>query len=54
MKPTGTKVWLFNYKRPSTHKRTNLSIGRYPIVALKDARNKRDEYLSLLAKGSTH
>uniref|UniRef100_UPI002F96D4C3 tyrosine-type recombinase/integrase n=1 Tax=Vibrio taketomensis TaxID=2572923 RepID=UPI002F96D4C3 len=51
IKPTGTKVWLFNYKRPSTHKRTNLSIGRYPIVALKDARNKRDEYLSLLAKG---
>ncbi len=51
VKPTGTKVWLFNYKRPKTNKRTNLSLGRYPIVSLKDARAKRDEYLSLLASG---
>lgn len=52
VKPTGTKVWLFNYKRPKTNKRTNLSLGRYPIVSLKDARLKRDEYLSLLASGT--
>lgn len=51
IKPTGTKVWLLNYKRPKTNKRTNISLGRYPIVTLKDARAKRDKYLSLLAKG---
>ncbi|GAL36115.1 phage integrase [Vibrio maritimus] len=49
VKPTGTKVWLFNYKRPKTGKRTNMSLGRYPSVSLKDARSKREEYLSLLA-----
>lgn len=49
IKPTGNKVWLFNYFRPYINKRANLKIGNYPATTLVKAREKRDEYLSLLA-----
>lgn len=45
-----SKIWRFDYVKPYTKKRTMLSIGHYPAVSLIDARAKRDEYLSLLAK----
>ena len=50
VKPTGSKFWLFNYYRPYTKKRTNFSFGIYPDISLADARKKRDEARSLLAK----
>lgn len=51
VKPNGNKTWLFNYTKPISEKRSNLKIGDYPAISLKDARAKRQEYRELLAKG---
>lgn len=51
VRPSGTKLWLFNYHHPITKKRTNLAIGNYPAVSLADARKRRSESQELLAKG---
>lgn len=50
VKPNGTKFWLFNYSRPYTRKRANLSFGEYPALSLVKARQKRQESLELLAQ----
>lgn len=51
VRPSGTKLWLFNYHHPITKKRTNLAMGTYPAVSLADARKRRSEARELLAKG---
>ena len=51
IKPTGSKIWRFNYYRPITKKRTLVSFGSYPAVSLADARQKRENAKELLAKG---
>ena len=38
VKPIGSKIWLFNYSRPYTKKRANLSLGSYPDLSLPVAR----------------
>jgi integrase len=50
VKPNGTKLWLLNYYRPYTKKRTSLSLGTYPSVALAEARIGREKAKALLAK----
>ncbi|MCK3656560.1 hypothetical protein A4G19_12655 [Pasteurellaceae bacterium Macca] len=50
MKATGAKLWRFNYCKPFTKKRTEISLGRFPEVSLKQARDKRAEYRALLAE----
>lgn len=50
VRPTGSKVWLFNYCRPGSNKRTNLKLGNYPALSLAHARTMRDEILALLAQ----
>ncbi len=49
--PTGGKLWRFKYRRPDTRKENLLSLGTYPDVSLKRAREKRDEARKLLADG---
>ena len=49
VKPNGSKLWLFDYRRPYTKKRTCLSFGAYPELSLAQARNKRKEARELLA-----
>lgn len=49
--PKGRKIWIFNYSAPITKKRTNFTIGVYPSISLADARAKREEFRTLLAKG---
>ena len=49
IKPSGYKVWIFNYYRPFTNKRVVDTLGEYPIVTLAKARSKRNEYLRLLS-----
>ena len=49
VKPNGSKLWLFNYLRPITKKRANLSLGGYPALSLANARKLREEARSLLA-----
>lgn len=51
VKPTGSRAWLFNYFKPFTRTRSNLSLGLYPAVSLARARQCRAEYQSLLAQG---
>ncbi len=50
VKPNGTKLWLFNYTKPFSQARANLSIGQYPSVTLAMARQQRQELRSLLAQ----
>lgn len=49
VKPNGSKLWLFNYQKPITKKRANLSLGKYPALSLADARKLREDARSLLA-----
>jgi len=50
IKTNGSRLWIFNYSKPYTKKRTNLSFGKYPDLSLADARHRRAEARSLLAK----
>ena len=49
IKPNGTKLWRFNYQRPITKKRANLSLGKYPALSLAKARAKAVTARELLA-----
>ena len=53
-----SKQFRYDYSRPSIEpskningKRNTISIGSYPLVSLKEARQIRDQYKSLLSKG---
>ena len=50
VKPSGTKLWLFNYTRPFTKRRANLSLGKYPDLSLADARGEAQKLRGVLAK----
>jgi len=50
VKPSGSRLWIFNYTRPFTKKRANLSFGSYPELSLANARKKRTEARELLAQ----
>jgi len=50
IKPNGSKLWLFDYHRPYTKKRTCLSFGAFPELSLAEARGKRESARELLAK----
>jgi integrase len=50
IRPDGSKDWILRYKKPHTPKRAKLSLGSYTGgMTLKQARDTRDTYLSLLA-----
>ena len=49
--PSGSKNWLLNYYRPTSGKRANLSLGRYPDVSLALARKSSLEAKELIAQG---
>ncbi len=51
VKPTGTKLWLFNYYRPHTKQRANLSLGTYPELSLLDARDTAQKFNGHLING---
>jgi len=51
IKPSGLKVWLFNYRKPISKKRTNFKLGKYPDCSLANARKKKIFYRELLANG---
>ncbi|MGR5412861.1 integrase domain-containing protein [Vibrio astriarenae] len=50
IKPNGSKLWLFDYYRPYTKKRTCISFGSYPELSLAEARKKKVEARALLAQ----
>jgi Arm DNA-binding domain len=49
IRPTGGKLSRFKYRQKG--KVQQLSLGTYPEVSLKDARQRRDEARQLLAEG---
>ncbi len=51
IKPNGSKHWIFNYYRPISRKRANLSFGKYPDLSLANARKMTLEANELLAQG---
>lgn len=51
VKPNGSKWWRFDYRRPGTKKRNTLSLGTYPDVSLKKARDRREEARQQIADG---
>jgi integrase len=51
VQPDGSRWWRFTYRRPGSKKRNTLSLGTYPDVSLKKARERRDEARTLLADG---
>lgn len=50
VKPTGVKTWQFNYCKPTTKKRTYISLNNYPDLSLAQARAIRQRFKSLLAQ----
>ncbi|EGG93314.1 Phage integrase [gamma proteobacterium IMCC1989] len=50
IKPNETKSWIFNYTKPYTKKRANISFGLFPDLSLANARRERDKYRELLAQ----
>jgi len=51
VQPNGSRWWRFDYRRPGTGKRNTLSLGTYPDVSLKRARDRRDDARKLLSDG---
>ena len=49
--PDGARWWRMDYRRPDTRRRNTVSLGTYPDVSLKRAREKRDDARKLLADG---
>lgn len=50
VKPSGKRVWIFNYFEPFTKRRRNLTLGTFPDLSLALAREKRQQNRELLAQ----
>ncbi len=51
VRPNGTKEWIFRYQKPHAKQRAKITLGSYTSgTTLKQARDARDKYLSLLAE----
>jgi hypothetical protein len=51
VKSDGARWWRFDYRRPGSAKRNTLSLGVYPDVSLRQARERRDDARKLWADG---
>ena len=49
VRPSGGKLWRLKFRHLG--KEQQLTIGRYPDVGLKEARERRDEARKLIAAG---
>ncbi len=50
VKPNCSKHWLFNYYRPNSKKRANLTLGKYPDLSLAIARKQAQEAKELIVQ----
>ena len=48
IRKSGTKVWRYKYKK-ANGKVGNITLGQYPALSLKNAREKRREFEALIA-----
>ena len=51
IKVTGSKIWRFNYINPVSNNRALVSFGSYPEVTLQQARQRREDYRTLVSQG---
>jgi integrase len=51
VRPNGAKTWLFNYTTPPPKKRLQISLGSYPTVSLRSARDRAEECRDNLVQG---
>lgn len=51
VRPDGARWWRFDYRRPGTGKRNTLSLGIFPDVSLRRARERREEAREQVANG---
>lgn len=51
VQPDGGKLWRWRYRRPGVGTENMLSLGAFPEVSLRRAREKREEARALLADG---
>ncbi len=49
--PAGSKTFFLGYTAPGTRKRTQINLGRYPSISLKDARQKAHDARESLSRG---
>ncbi|MBS0194229.1 MAG: DUF4102 domain-containing protein [Proteobacteria bacterium] len=49
--PNGSRWWRWKYRRPESKKENLLSLGTFPDVSLKQARERREEARTLVAHG---
>ncbi len=49
--PSGTKTFIYEYKSKQTFKYKRISLGKYPIMSLLEARSKKIEYQKMLLNG---
>ncbi|MEQ1067701.1 integrase arm-type DNA-binding domain-containing protein [Acinetobacter sp. XH1741] len=52
VRSTGAKTWIFRYTSRVNGKREKITLGAYPALSLAKAREKRHEFLTMLAEGS--
>ncbi|RYY77805.1 MAG: DUF4102 domain-containing protein [Moraxellaceae bacterium] len=51
IQPNNKKIWRFKYSHPVTRKARLMTLGKYPEVTLKTARDLRAKYRQMLAEG---
>ncbi|MCV6606618.1 MAG: integrase arm-type DNA-binding domain-containing protein [Campylobacterales bacterium] len=51
VRSNGSKLWRLKYNAPLTGKEKSLSLGKYPYITLKRARELREENKRLIANG---
>ncbi|WP_415712929.1 tyrosine-type recombinase/integrase [Maridesulfovibrio sp.] len=49
--PSGTKTFVYRYRRPVTRKENNITYGKFPELSLADARYLHVQAKALLSKG---
>lgn len=51
IRPTGTKAFEFRYTSPITKRKQKIVIGKYPLMSLLEAREKRFELMKIVSLG---
>jgi integrase len=51
IRPTGTRAFEFRYTSPTTKRKQKIVIGKYPLMSLMEAREKRFELMKTIAQG---
>lgn len=49
--PNGTKTFIYEFKSKQTGKYKRISLGKYPVISLLQARSKRLKFQKMIANG---